>query len=278
MEVVTRTVYGSRLQTMLQCKLPFSTDQYTTLNEKFSVNAGILPSTGLYPAAQYYCIGNGGHTLAQGTGGVALTQVNQHLPTDAALFRHLPFALRATNNDLSNSDQQKYGLRVQETHGGNPYYAYYLKRIPVDSAVVSTAIQTVNGNTVSSSGFVPSAANLAPTPPALDTNNVNLLSGQYANVSATLPLVLTASEITEVLNAVTIMYGDPAYAIISEIGLTSGVDYPIVLPNSNSMNEVISAQIVAFIATMHVLQFTSTGINGSFDVGTNEPLLILNGA
>jgi hypothetical protein len=260
---------------MLYSQLPFSVEQNTTLNEKFEILAGVTPDAGKYPAAKYYCIGNGGHKMSTGTGGIALSDAQQHKATDASLFSPLPFVLRATNNDISNAAQQKYGLRKQETYNSQNYYAYYLKRIPTDQAVLTTSIQTVNGDTTTTTGFVPAPGNLAPQPTVLDPDTVNLLSGQYLTVSATLPLVLTADEITEILNAAEIIWGSPKYAIISEIGLVSAVDYPITLPNSNTMNEAICAQIGVFIATNHVLQFTPTGLNGSFDVGTNEPLLVL---
>jgi len=276
MELVTRTVYGSRLQTMQNSKLPFSVEQNTTLNEKFAILAGVNPAAGVYPAAQYYCIGNGGHALATGTGGIGLVQAQPHLATDAALYAHLPFVLRATNNDITNDVQQKYALRKQINVGGVNYFAYYLKRIPTDEAVVATVIQTVDGGTTTSAAFVPSPANLTPTPPVIDPDEVNVLAGQYANVSATLPVVLTADECTEILNAAEILFGDQAYGIISEIGLVSAVDYPTTLPNNNTFVEAICAQVTAFVNTMHVVEFTPTGINGSFDLGTNEPLLILS--
>lgn len=275
MENVTRTIYGSRLQAMLYAQLPFSVETNTTLNEKFEVLAGVTPASGKYPAARYYCIGNGGHALAIGTGGIALAETLQHLATDAALFKHLPFVLRATNNDISNVLQQKYALRKTVTYGGVNYYAYYLCRIPTDSAVVASTIQTVNGDTITSAGFVPQPGNMAPTPTVLDTDTVNLLSGQYANISATLPLVLTPTEVQEIINAATIIYGDPKYAIISEIGYVHACDYPVTLPNSNTIQEAICAQIGAFIATNHMLQYAASGIDGTLDVGTNDPLMVL---
>lgn len=278
MENTTRTIYGSRLQAMLSSKLPFSMDQNTTLNEKFAILAGQNPPAGDYPAVQYYCIGNGGHELANGTGGIALANAKQHTAVHAALYSHLPFVLRATNNDISNSEQQKYALRRVETYGGVNYYAYYLKRIPVDSAVVNTVIQTTQNGVTSSATFVPSADNLSPTPPSLDPDNVNLLQAQYANVSALLPLTLTSGEISEILDASEIIYGDQRYAIISEIGLVSAFDHEITLPNSNTMKEAICAQVNAFISTVHMLQYASTGINGSFNLGTNEPMLVLGTA
>lgn len=278
MENTTRTVYGSRLQAILSSKLPFSVDQDTTLNEKFNVLAGETPPVGQYPAVQYYCIGNGGHRMATGTGGIALSEVNQHKAIDAALFNHLPFVLRAQNNDIANSEQQKYALRTVQTYGGVNYYAYWLKRIPVDSAVVSTIIQTTNNGVTTSANFVPSPSNLSPTPSALDPDSVNLLTAQYANVSALLPLQLTAGEIAEILNAAEIIHGSQKYAIISEIGLVSASDHVITLPNSNTMKEAICAQINAFISTMHVLPYATPGINGSFNLGTNEPMLVLGEA
>lgn len=275
MDLITRTIYGSRLQTMRYAELAFSTEQNTTLNEKFSILAGVNPEVGVYPVGKFFAIGNGGHKLAVGTGGIALSESQQHLATDAALYSHLPFVLRATNNDISNALQQKYALRKTVTYGGQNYYAYYLKRIPTSEASVTTVIQTVNGGSVSSAAFVPTPLNLTPTPPVINPDQVNVLSGQYANVSATIPLLFTADECTELLNAAEIIYGDPKYAIISEIALVAGVDYPITLPNSATMNEAIATQVMTFVNTMHVVQFSPTGINGSFDIGTNEPLLVM---
>ncbi len=275
MQNITRTAYGSALQTNLFDGIPFELVPFTTLNENFGILAGQAPVSGVTPNATYFCIGNGGHQQATGTGGVALIEEVPHLATDAGLYKYLPFILRAINNDIPAGTQASYALRKQITVNGAQYYAYYLKRIPTGTSVVSLTLETVSNGTTTAVPFTPTADNLAPTPPVINNTGVNVLTSQYVNVSATMPMVFTQQECTELLNAATILFGDPAYAIISEIGICSAVDYPITLSTGVSFMEAIAVQICSFINTMHVIQYTSTGITGSYQVGSNDPLLVL---
>ena len=275
MQNITRTAYGSALQTTLFDGIPFDLIPFTTLNENFNVLSGQAPAAGVIPKATYFCIGNGGHQLATGTGGVALIEEVPHLATDAGLYSYLPFILRAINNDIPAGTQAAYALRKQITVAGQQYFAYYLKRIPTNASVIGLTLETVNNGTTTSVAFTPTAANLTPTPPVINNTGVNVLTSQYVNVSATMPMVFTQQECTELLNAATILYGDPAYAIISEMGICSGVDYPITLSTGVTFIEAIAVQICSFINTMHVIQYTATGITGSYQVGSNDPLLVL---
>lgn len=273
MENVTRTLYGQMLQTAQFSNLPFDLIPNTTLNEKFGVQAGVAPAS--TPSVGYYCIGNGGHSLQSGAQGIALIKTLQHSSLDAALFKHLPFVLRATNNDLTVDERRKYALRTAVTYNSTNYFAYYLKRIDMTGAAVAMKLQTNNNGSITTSTFVPTSANLDPTPAQLSTNGVNSLQGQYGLVSATLGLALTAAECQEILNAATIIYGDPAYAIISEIGLCSGVDKIVSLASGGQFNEVVACQIASHVSTMHVLQDSSTGVGGTLQIGAAEPLLVI---
>lgn len=275
MENIVRTAYGSALQTSLFSGIPYVMQANTTLNEKFGILAGVAPAEGITPVAKYYCIGNAGHQLASGTGGIPLIESVQHTAEDAALYNHLPFILRATNNDISSSVQASYALRKQIVVNGLNYFAYYLKRIDTSAAVTNVTLQTNNGGTITSTNFVPTSANLSPTPPVVNSVGTNLLLAQYLNCSATLPISLTQQECTELLNAALILYGDVRYAIISEMAICSGVDRIITLGNGSSFNEAIAVQVASFISSMHVIQFTSTGINGTFNLGTSDPALTL---
>ena len=275
MQNITRTANGSALQTILFNGIPFDLIPFTTLNEHFNILSGQAPASGVIPKATYFCIGNGGHQLATGTGGVALIEEVPHLATDSGLYSYLPFILRAINNDIPAATQAAYAMRKQITVGGQQYFAYYLKRIPTSGSVVGLTLETVSNGTTTSVAFTPTASNLAPTPPVINNSGVNVLASQYANVSATMPMVFTQQECTELLNAATILYNDPAYAIISEIGICSAVDYSITLSTGVSFMEAIAVQICSFINTMHVIQYTATGINGSYQVGSNDPLLVL---
>lgn len=275
MKNITRTAYGSALQTMQFNGLPFTLVPNTTLNEKFGILAGQTPDPGVMPTAKYFAIGIGGHQLATGTGGIPLIENVQHEATDAALYHHFPFVLRAINNDIPSGTQQKYALRKQITVNGSSYYAYYLKRIPTNDAIVTTTLDTVVNGTTTSTIFTPSQNNLSPVPPVINNVGANILTSQYANTSATLPIRFTQQECQELLDAATILFDDPAYAIISEIAICSGVDYSITLQNSASFTEAICVQVCSFISTLHMVQYTATGINGTYQVGSDDPLLVL---
>ena len=113
MQNITRTANGSALQTTLFNGIPFDLIPFTTLNEYFNILSGQAPASGVIPKATYFCIGNGGHQLATGTGGVALIEEVQHLATDSGLYSYLPFILRAINNDIPAATQAVYAMRKQ---------------------------------------------------------------------------------------------------------------------------------------------------------------------
>jgi hypothetical protein len=273
MENVTRTAAGSELQTFLTTGVPFVLKTNTTLNEKFSVLAGTQPTK--TPTVKYFCIGNGGHSLAAGSDGTPLIDSVPHKATNTGLYKFLPFILRATNNDIDATTQAKYAMRTVVTVGGIQYYAYYLKRLDLSAATVSTVLQTVSNGVTSTTNYVPGVDDLSPTPPNLSGSNVSVLSSQYLVTSCAIPISFTAQECTELLNAATILFGDPKYAIISEIGLCSGEDHSITLAGGSTFMEVVAAQITSFINTAHIVQFTASGISGALAVGANEPLLVL---
>ena len=50
---VTRSAYGSALQSTQWPGLPFNLLANTTLNEKFSINPGVAPANGTTPKAVY---------------------------------------------------------------------------------------------------------------------------------------------------------------------------------------------------------------------------------
>ena len=272
---VVRSVYGSALQSSQFAGLPFNMLPFTTLNEKFGIQAGVAPQAGDLPVVNYFCIGKGGHKLQTGTDGTELINPVPHVSTDAALYDHIPFVLRPVASDLTALQQASYGLRKIITVNGAQYVAYYLKRLVTSSAVVSINLQTINDGVTTTTQFVPTAANLSPVAPVLDNTGSNVLTSEYAVCQALLPMSFTADECTELLNACTILYGSPSYAIISEIGLCSGQDKVITLAGGASFNEVIAVQIAAFISAFHAIQYTATGISGNYNLGTNEPLLVL---
>lgn len=274
MENVVRSIYGSYLQTVQFGKSTFDLTDNTTLNEKFNILSGVTPTS--TPGVGYYAIGNGGHSIAMGANTVPLVRSKEHLATDAALYNHLPFVLRSVDDDLTAGERAKYGLRKQINIDGTVYIAYYLKRLNVASGVPVMKLQTTNNGVTTTSTFVPTAANLDPEAPDLTESTVNVLRSQYAIVSEPVPFALTAAEIAEIINAATIIYGDEAYALISEMALCSGEDKQITLAGGDIFNEVVAVQCCSFISTFHMLAASKTGLTGTLELGSAEPLLTVS--
>jgi hypothetical protein len=281
MENITRTIYGNYIQTCNYLGKVPAVIEYSTLNHKFNVNASELPASGEHPALRYFCIGLGGHTFTGGADLVPRFSQLQHKSTDAALFGHLPFVLRPIDNDLSDTERQTYALRVQENYAGLPYYAYYLRRLDTSGAEPLMQYHTLNAGVEVTTPFVPTNANLEPDPTTISAG-MNVVSGDTTSVIAKLGITFTTAQINEILNATKIIYGDESYAIISEIGLCTGIDRDVMAGSAGggtfTQTEAICVQIAAFISTMTNLQTSNRSMTVEMDVGASEPLLALDGA
>jgi hypothetical protein len=278
MENVTRTIYGSRLQSSLLLRIPFVAQPFTTLNEKLGIQAGVVTAPGAYPASQYFAVGNGGHTVTAGSDGIALTKMYQHKATDAALFNQMPFILREPGNDISPGERAKYALRKEVIVGGVTYVAYYLRRIAMIEVTTETELRNVNAGVVTTAPFTPTASNLAPTPVTPSSSGVNVLAGDYVTCTSQISVGFTAAEVEEYLNAAEILYGSRDYGIISEIALCSGADKVISVAAPTGVfnfSEAIQVQVMTFIADLHVMRYTASGLEKILDVGSNSPLYSL---
>ena len=279
MNNIVRTVYSSYLQTCGLLKLPFELKANTTLNEKFNIQAGVAPTADQMPALGYFAIGNGGHKYSTGAGGISVPEPVQHRATDAALFNHLPFVLREPELDLSPAQRGNYGLRKQVSYNGKSYWAYYLKRFTSDNVKAAMEYRVVNNGVTVASPFVPNASNLNPTPPDLTTSGVNVVSGDYVASTAKFELNLAEDDVAELLHVAQVIYNDDAYAIISEIGLCTGVDKVVQAPGvSGNFNftEVIAAQIATFCSIHSAVKFSQNGLQIVLDVGAVEPMFNLS--
>ncbi|MND25672.1 hypothetical protein D3C81_144480 [compost metagenome] len=277
MKTITRSVWGSSLQTsLLLGQLP-TILEHTTLNEKFGILADEELGDTERPAMRYYCIGNGGHKNMVGADGVPYTSPLPHRASDAALYRHLPFVLRRVDNDLDVVARSRYGLRRLENIGGVNYFAYYLKRISMADTQPQITHTIVDGDQKETVPYVPNLANLNPTPPAMSNEGVLTSSGDYLSTSQILTLVFSAEDVLELINACRIKYDNEAYAVISEIGMVTGVDRNAQVQGPGNtqfnMKEVIAAQIASFITTHHSVAFTNKGFTQDIELGATEPLL-----
>lgn len=280
MEATVRTVYGAYLQTCQLMGIPFALAPNSTLNEKFLASEGIALNSQDVPKMQYVVVGNGGHKMkVSGNSSLQVPEPLMHRTSDAALYNHLPFVLRPQANDLTPVERERYALRVTETHDGLDYYAYYLRRMDLTGVEAESQMKHVESGTTTTLPFVPTLDNLSPTPPEIPPGGFVPTTGDYLVASARVTFVLDAFDITELKNVALVLEGSEDFAIISEIGLVSGVEKVVsatdYLGATFNFNEVIAAQVAAHIATFHVLKSASNGITAIFDTGATEPLWLL---
>lgn len=279
---ITSTIYGADLQTAQLLGIPYKIKQNTTLNEKFGIQAGVAHSSTQYPQLKYICAGIKGHRSKAGVNGIEIGEVNQHTPIHAALFEHIPWIARETNNDLSPQERERFALRKIESHNGKNLIVYYLRRL--DTAAVNTQLKysTVTSNSndnttaIKTTDFTPTAAELNPVPQPLKPVDVNTLDGDYVRCEAIIPFEMSKWDLDEFKNAANLIYGDERYAIITEIGLCTGVDKVVAVSGAGSSNfnykEAIAVQVAAFVATDFRAYFHNARVGLDINIGATEPM------
>lgn len=277
MENIVRTVYGAYLQTCQLLDINVDIAPFSTLNEKFNVNENVHHTRENPLSMKYVAIGLGGHKMVLGNNGIYLPEPIQHRPTDGALFKHLPFIIRPSDEDLSASERAKYRIRRQETYGGKSYISYYLKKIDFTNTYAGMNYMTVTDTQTLTQTFSPSTSTLNPTPPVVSNEGVNNGTGDYVSASAIIPFTMDDADVTELKNVCSIIFGDEAYAIISEIALCSGAEANVsTIYNESTLNytDAVDVQVVAFINTFFSAQFNSNKVDYLFDVGSAEPMIV----
>lgn len=277
METVTRTIYGAHLNTCKLTNTPFSVLNNSTLNQKFNVFPNETLGANEYPSLKYIGIGNKGASYEVTSNGYILTTPIPHLARHASLYNFIPFIIRPADNDLDSTTRSKYRLRTFLTVNSTQYVAYYLRVLDTNNLIPDVELRNVNNGVITTSNFTPSLSDLNPTPPVINNNNINNPNGDYLVSSAKINFLLNSNDITEILNACNIIYGDPRYAVINEIALCTGSDKILQGQFGNSTapyTESIVTQIAAFIYQYHALTTNTTEVNIQLDIGSVEPLLV----
>lgn len=277
MESTVRTIYVAHLANCMMMRRPFTLLPNSTLNQKFSLFKDELPALNEYPVLGYLGIGNKGATYEMTDTGFVLTDPVPHLPDHASLYNFIPFLIRDINNDISSTERMKYRLRVPVTIGGTTYVAYYLRALTINDLVPSVELRNVDGENITTNSFVPTESHLAPTHPNLSNDNLNTANGDYLVSTSKVNFVLNRSDVQEIMDACTILFGDPRYAVINEITVVSGIDKILqgtFGSTQSNYTEVIAAQCASFIAQYHALTSNTTKVEIELDMGSVEPLLL----
>jgi len=261
--------------------IPLPILAHSTLNEKLGISANATLGNNELPRVAYFAIGNGGHGTSTGVNSFPLLNNKIHKTTDTGLFNQIPFVLRPVGSDLDATQRAQYGLRRIETHGGDDYIAYYLKRIDRSGLQIKVQNRDIDVNQVTVlSDFIPTSDDLSPTPVDLDNAGVNSVTGKYISASVSLTISFNTFDAEEILNVVTVLYGNENYGILSEGALVSGVDRTLSSSDGAggtiSFNEVVCAQIANQIPLLQPVFSQRNGFDIIAEVGGVEPLLNLS--
>lgn len=275
MENNVRTVYGTYIQTCQFLKEPVTLKPNSTLNQKWNIFENELFSLQEFPNLEYMVIGNKGHTTELGTDNIPLVTSVPHSPRHASLYRHLPFVIRELNNDLNAAERAQYRLRTTDVFGGVEYAVYYAKVIDKTNSSPVMELRNITNGVITTTAFSPSLSDLNPTQPTVPPGGNFTATGDYLASTAKLIISLDANDITEIMNASNIIYGDPRYAFISEVGVCTGVDRVLNTTINGApadYTEGVGVQVSDFISTAIPLYAMNDSATHTVDVGAVEPL------
>lgn len=270
---ITRTIYGSNLQTAQLQNKKYKILEHTTLNELWNVRANLEPKQN--PTVQYIAIGSGGHRHQAGANGVSYTSPIRHRPSDAGMFRQEPFRLRLEGNDLTSDERSRFAIRVKQEINGRNYIGYYLMRIQDRNDDIILEHTTVKDGVAVTKPFVPTRANLEPKPPEIAPNETTTTNGDYLTVTHKLTISFSAIDVTEYINVAKIKYDNPYMAVISELALCSGEDATVTEAGAGenvTYAEAIGVQVASFVTVYYPVGYTNRGFDIEVELGSVEPM------
>lgn len=298
-KVVTRTIYGSVLQTSQSLAIPHHIHEFTTVNQAIELEdvvpyqpnpktVGAQYAESYNPetdtdslSIKYMVIGNGGHgMISSGNRGVPVPTEKPHRASDANLFNILPFVCKPIDDDLSKEQRENYRLRKILQIDGEYYVAYFAKVLPISDATPKMVHTKIRDGIATEIDFVPSVANINPEDPVIGQEN----DGSYLSVTSTIPVDFDNDDVSALREACEILYGTSDLAMISEIGICSGVDklitqqYPITGAQTSAnisnqgLMEAVGVQVNCFINPFFKANSADDGFAFNFDVGSSEPL------
>lgn len=276
MKTSVRTIYGALVQSAGRWGGNLRLLPNSTLNQKFAVQAEALPYDGERVVTKYLAIGIKGIDIELVRG---LYKINfrNYLPSMGSLFEHVPFIMRRESEDLTPQERARFRLRVIREYNGVRYVCYFLRVLENDGVpAMSEKRVTING-IISPTVWEPTLDDLNPTPDQIDPNQQVGNGNEHLAASKKLQLVFTPTDIQEIISAVTIIYGDPGFAELSEFGLFSGVDRSVAGDFGGMVQnytEAIYAQVNDFLRTRISCPDSLGGKIINVDAGTVEPLLL----
>lgn len=192
----------------------------TTLNEKFGILPGENVPEGKYPTLQYIAIGIGG------TGSIVSADnyvYSEHSPIDGALFKHIPFIMKKLDEDLDEVSRMNYRFRKEETHNGETYACYYLKKIPANMYDQKFfKVTNINGQSYLKNYKLNDPKILNPVPRDRNISYDTVDQTEFVTKLSRFKLELNSTEMKELDKVYKILGYE--HRKLTEIGLCTGID------------------------------------------------------
>lgn len=298
MRSIVRLATGSLFQLAKAVGAPIIPQANSTMNEAVN-NASIVPYQPTIPTAgmemaedynyqtdsanakiQYIAIGIGGHYgVTNATHGIPSTQTKPHKSRHTGFFRQIPFVCKRLDDDLTPEQRANYRLRKVVEINGVLYAAYFLRHLDLSTSSIVQVIVKKDKGIKSSSPYVPTANDLAPTDPAISGTN----DGTYIQTYILSELAFNSQEAAWLREVAALWFGDENLAIVSEIMLCSGVDKPVTkrYPESgnqtpvqinSSYKEALAVQGSIVESTYMSLTFINGSTSEAIYIGTEDAL------
>ena len=283
-KLTTVTLSAMRVQNALFMNIDHEYPKNSTFNEHMSINADRLPEATERSYLKYIGLGNAGHKPGNGPNGISIPKPVRHRATDAGPFAAVPWVLRPVENDLSDDVRDNYAFRRMETHGNRNYWAYYLKRIDNRALRTRDYKITVDDDKQTTIAFNYSEQDLRPSPPELPSHDYNvddkvaMPDGEYVLSNVDLDVRMDEFDAQEYQNVARVLYGDPDFAIISELMLMTGVDAmaegEAVDGSPFQYNEAIGVQIAYHMTCFNNIAITNDRLTYKFKIGQSVPFFL----
>jgi len=230
-----RTIYNIKIQNRMKCNLNYVPLLNTTLNEKFNINPNEDTDTIKYPVLNLLTIGCGLINDIDNSNTRLNLKSSPHSPTDAALFKHVPFYLRPVSDFLTYPPSDKLRLHNIIIIDGieyNVYYGYSITNFESKDDIIKydnieTSYVNISKYDLSSSDV------LNPTPNV----NINLINKKYISDFVKIYTFFSLTEINDIINSFNILYpNEPKY--ITEIGVCTSKELNVNNKILNYMTQV----------------------------------------
>lgn len=297
--IITRTIYGSQLQTVRQLGLKHEVLEYTTINQALNEPTIIdmLPdpmTRGMEITEPYdydndtnsiftqlLVCGNGGHkNINNPNDATPYTVPVPHLATDSGLFNLLPFLCRDVTDDLSVAERGLYALRRTLDINGVLKAFYFGRKLDFPRTTPDMNLVKVVDGVETIEQFIPTMSNLRPT----QQEETADYDGSYVSVSSFLEVSWGAEQIEAMKEACRLLYGNERMTILSELAIcscvfkpvtqrypTTGAQVPVSAP-ANTFFEAVATQVNVHITTYIPLSYVDQEYTLSLNLGATEPI------